>query len=116
MGFAMPPHLTELLPTIFAHKEEYFPNPETKMDDVIAFVIGVLTDFEDPGLSEINKQLDVVLYKNPSDSGSVLSSHAHVLTLKQPVCRTEGPVIVEVPIDYSDNAELFKTKIENIGH
>jgi len=28
----------------------------------------------------------------------------------------EGPVIVEVPIDYSDNAELFKAKIENIGH
>ncbi|MFZ2960904.1 MAG: acetolactate synthase AlsS [Candidatus Ozemobacteraceae bacterium] len=28
----------------------------------------------------------------------------------------EGPVIVEVPIDYSDNPELYKAKIENIGH
>ncbi|MBF0502913.1 MAG: acetolactate synthase AlsS [Candidatus Riflebacteria bacterium] len=30
--------------------------------------------------------------------------------------KLEGPVIVEVPIDYSDNPELFKTKIESIGH
>ncbi|MBF0408086.1 MAG: acetolactate synthase AlsS [Candidatus Riflebacteria bacterium] len=28
----------------------------------------------------------------------------------------KGPVVVEVPIDYSDNADLFKVKIENIGH
>lgn len=28
----------------------------------------------------------------------------------------QGPIIVEVPIDYSDNPELFKAKIENIGH
>ncbi len=28
----------------------------------------------------------------------------------------KGPVIVEVPIDYSDNAELFKTTIPDVGH
>jgi acetolactate synthase-1/2/3 large subunit len=28
----------------------------------------------------------------------------------------EGPVIIEVPIDYSDNSELFKTKLENVIH
>lgn len=70
---------------IFDHKREYFPNPEIRTQNVTAFVIGVLTDYEESKLSEINKQLEVVLYKNPFDSGSTLCNHAHVLTLKQPV-------------------------------
>lgn len=74
---------------IFDHKKEYFPNPETITQNVTAFVIGVLTDYEEPGLSEIKRQLEVVLYKNPFDSGSALSNHAHVLTLKQPVNEIE---------------------------
>ncbi|MBF0502914.1 MAG: hypothetical protein HQM09_22455 [Candidatus Riflebacteria bacterium] len=86
---------------IFNHQSEYFPNPETVSNNVAAFVIGVLTDYENTELSDINKQLEVVLYKNPfsSGSGSVLSNHAHVLTLKQPVSRID-----EITPDLVDKA------------
>jgi len=82
---------------IFDYKKEYFPNPEIQSNNVTAFIIGVFTDYKEPGLSEINKQLEVVLYKNPFDSGAILSNHAHVLTLKQPVNRIEDirPDLVE---------------------
>lgn len=74
---------------IFEHKAEYFPNPDVQLSNVTAFVIGVVTDYRDQGLSHINKQLEVVLYKNPLETDSVLSTHAHALTLKQPVKRLE---------------------------
>ncbi|MFZ2960905.1 MAG: hypothetical protein WA705_28840 [Candidatus Ozemobacteraceae bacterium] len=82
---------------IFDHKSEYFPNPEVRNTNVNALVMGVLTNFDDPELSEINKQLEVVLYKNPLDSDSTLSNHAHVLTLKQSVSKVEDirPDLVE---------------------
>lgn len=70
---------------IFDHKAEYFPNPDLQLTNVTAFVIGVVTDYREKGLSRINKQLEVVLYKNPFETNSVLSTHAHALTLKQPV-------------------------------
>lgn len=70
---------------IFDHPAEYFPHPETEAHDAVAFVIGVLTDYGNPELSAINKQLEVVLYKNPFDSGSALATHAHVVTLKHKV-------------------------------
>ncbi|MBF0544291.1 MAG: hypothetical protein HQM08_07655 [Candidatus Riflebacteria bacterium] len=75
--------------TIFDHKEEYFPNPEIKKNNVTVFVTGALTNYNDSDLSEINKQLEVVLYKNPFDSGAILSNHAHVLTLNQPIRKIE---------------------------
>lgn len=44
-----------------------------------------------------------------NDSDEFIGILTKALSLK-------GPVIVEVPIDYSDNPELFKAKIDNVGH
>lgn len=74
---------------IFEHKTDYFPHPEITGNNVSAIIIGAFTDYGEAKLSEINRQLEVVLYKNPFDAGSILSNHAHVLTLKQPVGRIE---------------------------
>ncbi|MBF0408085.1 MAG: hypothetical protein HQM10_12060 [Candidatus Riflebacteria bacterium] len=74
---------------IFDHKDEYFPVPEIRINNVKVFIIGVLTDFGEKNLSSINRQLEVVLYKNPFDSVPGIDNHTHVITLKQSVKRVE---------------------------
>lgn len=37
-------------------------------------------------------------------------------SILQQALQLPGPVLIEVPIDYSDNPELFKTAYENLGH
>lgn len=74
---------------IFEHREYYFPWPEPRARNVSAFIIGAFTDYREASLDAINAQLEVVLYRNPFDAASVLTHHAHVLTLKKAVDRIE---------------------------
>lgn len=71
---------------IFDNEEYYYPYAATLQHNVTAFVMGALTDYNQPSLDAINRQLQVVLYHNPMDNNDfALTHHAHVLTLKQPV-------------------------------
>jgi hypothetical protein len=74
---------------IFEHREYYFPWPEPRARNVPAFIIGAFTDYREASLEAINAQLEVVLYRNPFDAASVLTHHAHVLTLKSAVGRID---------------------------
>ncbi|MDQ7825160.1 MAG: hypothetical protein RDV48_20325 [Candidatus Eremiobacteraeota bacterium] len=78
---------------IFEHKEDYYPFPEIRSNEVPAFIIGAFTDYREARFGEINAQLEVVLYKNPFDADTALSSHTHALTLKRRVEKIEetGP-------------------------
>ncbi|MFN7096494.1 MAG: hypothetical protein ACK4PR_02875 [Gammaproteobacteria bacterium] len=69
---------------IFDNMDYYYPFPPTLENAVSALVIGALTDYNDPALASINKQLGVVLYHNPMDDKIFpLTHHAHALTLNQ---------------------------------
>lgn len=75
---------------IFDHRTEFFPHAEVQETNVPALVMSVITDFSDPRSRELNARLEVVLYNNPLDSESSLSSHAHALTLKSPMVHISG--------------------------
>jgi len=83
--------------TTFDNKNGHSPNPEIKSANVTALLIGVLTDYNDAEFSVLNKQLEIILYKNPADMDQVLTCHAHTLTLRQSVNRIEdiNPDLVE---------------------
>lgn len=68
---------------IFEHPKVYYTQPQIKRKGEYGFVIGAITDYHDKTLEDINRKLEVVLYKNPNEQGSVLSYHAHVLTLNR---------------------------------
>ncbi len=69
---------------IFDNMDYYYPFPPTQENAVSALVIGALTDYNDPELTAINKELEVVLYHNPMDEKTFsLTHHAHALTLTQ---------------------------------
>lgn len=68
---------------IFEHQNAYYPHPEIKEKNVLGFIIGAITDYRDQPFTEINQQLEVVLYNNPAEKSSDLTYHAHVLTLKR---------------------------------
>jgi hypothetical protein len=70
---------------VFENEAFYYPYPATMQHNVTAFVIGALTDYNQPQLAAINQQMQVVLYHNPLDGSDFpLTHHAHALTLKQP--------------------------------
>ncbi|MBF0544292.1 MAG: acetolactate synthase AlsS [Candidatus Riflebacteria bacterium] len=61
--------------------------------------------------------VDIVKYAESFGAKGFKINHSDEFTpILSEALNLKGPVIVEVPIDYSDNAELFKVKIENIGH
>lgn len=69
---------------IFDNMDYYYPFPPTTENAVSAMVIGALTDYNDPSIAAINKELEVVLYHNPMDEKVFpLTHHAHALTLNQ---------------------------------
>lgn len=73
---------------IFLHEKEYYPFPPIESKNVKAFIIGVLTDFSQEKHKKLNKELERVLYRSPhAEDTSLLqiTSHAHVLTLKESV-------------------------------
>lgn len=70
---------------IFEHKAEYYAEPELREKNVIAFIMGVMADFADTEQAQVNKELEVVLYRNPFDVSQALTHHAHILTLKNSV-------------------------------
>jgi len=67
---------------IFEHKAEYYAKPERREKNTKAFIMGVMTDFAQTEQSEVNQELEVVLYRNPFDVSQALTHHAHILTLK----------------------------------
>lgn len=70
---------------IFSHKESYFTFPETRLEDVFGFVIGVAAQKDD--LEKTH--LETVLYNNPFDTKSTLIFHSHALLLNQSVPTTQ---------------------------
>jgi acetolactate synthase-1/2/3 large subunit len=48
--------------------------------------------------------------------GFRLSESDDLIPVLKEALNETGPVVVEVPIDYSDNAELFQAKIVSIDH
>ncbi len=98
---------------IFTHKQEYYPNPETRVENVYAFVIGALTDFK--GHPTVNEELKTVLYKNPMDAGSELTQHAHTLLLKKRVTHITEilPNLVDQTLHlFAEGTELVSGSVE----
>jgi acetolactate synthase I/II/III large subunit len=61
--------------------------------------------------------VDIVKFAESFGAQGFRVNHSNELAplLKQALTLS-GPVLIEIPIDYSDNAELFKTVEPNIGH
>jgi hypothetical protein len=74
---------------IFTNNKEYYPLPAVVEKNTHAFIIGALSNDRQSQYENINKQLEIVLYRttHPGDtSGSPsLTNHAHALTLKQTI-------------------------------
>ncbi|NGX59575.1 MAG: hypothetical protein KR126chlam3_00727 [Chlamydiae bacterium] len=70
---------------IFSHKESYYKFPESRLEDVFCFVMGVAAQKDD--LEKTH--LETVLYDNPFDTKSTLVSHSHALLLNQSVPNIE---------------------------
>lgn len=70
---------------IFEHASTYYPYPPTRLSHTHAFVIGVVADYQDKSQTKLLKQLEVVLYKNPLDRSSRLTTHAHAITLSKKI-------------------------------
>ncbi|WP_108651510.1 hypothetical protein [Dongshaea marina] len=66
---------------IFENRDIYYSEPKMTFHNVSCFIIGAVTDYNNPSLSEVNNQLKVVLYHNPFDETNSLSSHTHGVTL-----------------------------------
>lgn len=66
---------------IFSHRESYYTFPETQLENVFGFVMGVAAPKED--LEKTN--LETVLYYNPFDKKSPLVFHSHTLLLNRHV-------------------------------
>ena len=61
--------------------------------------------------------VDFVKYAESFSAKAFRVNHSdEFIPILKKALNLEGPVIVEVPIDYSDNAELFKAGQENISH
>jgi len=76
---------------IFEHQKEYYPNPAITTKNVSVFTIGVLTDYTQNEFADINRQLEVVLYRTThpgntytaaNNANTTITNHAHLLTLK----------------------------------
>jgi len=82
---------------IFENREYYFPMPPQTLRGTHAFVMGVMTFYGDKQWQILNKNLEVVLYKNPFDREFSLSSHTHCLVLKSEVTQIDQviPTVVE---------------------
>lgn len=96
---------------IFENKQYYFPNPPKLLHKVPCFVIGVITSYSDPKWKDLNKQLEVVLYKNPFDKESTLTSHTHCLVLKPGV--TQIKEIIPSTVEKCLHLFIDKTTIKS---
>lgn len=97
---------------IFEHKDEYYPIAEIREKNVWAFLIGALTDFNDPQHETINQQLKVVLYRNPFDQQFTLTQHVHALTLNKYITQLDD--ISEINADRVVHLLADGTDIQNI--
>lgn len=70
---------------IFENRDYYFPTPHQTLYGQHCFVMGLIASCSDVQWDDLNKQLEVALYKNPYDGEFSLSSHTHCLTLKSEV-------------------------------
>ena len=82
---------------IFEHKASYYPFAPQILVDVPAFLVGVVANYGDSRLASLLKKLEVVLYRNPFDKEHSNAAHAHGITLKQHVIRSDAimPEIVD---------------------
>lgn len=74
---------------IFENKSTYYAKAPQQYHKVSAWIMGVVTDYNNPQLENANKPLEVVLYRNPFDSNGALSNHTHGVILSQDVCVTD---------------------------
>jgi hypothetical protein len=70
---------------IFENKFKYYSNPDKYESLKEVFLVGAITDPNDPSNSHLNQKLEVVLYYNPNEKKEGLSYHAHGLVLKQKI-------------------------------
>ena len=81
---------------IFKHASTYYPYPPTLLNHTHAFVIGVVADYQDKTQVKLLKQLEVVLYKNPLDVSSRLTTHAHAITLYKKIMNVNQIIPISV--------------------
>ncbi len=67
---------------VFENRDYYFPTPHQTLYGQHCFVMGLITSHNEGQWNDLNKQLEVALYKNPYDGEFSLSSHTHCLILK----------------------------------
>jgi hypothetical protein len=70
---------------IFENQSVYYTKPHIMKDHEYGFIMGALTDYQNEQFSSLNKKLEAVLYKNPTEKDAELSFHSHVLTLDETV-------------------------------
>lgn len=83
-GFAIskPPIYGE---KIFENRSKYLRNPEIFDNDLYAFIVGIVANFNKLKDHTLQRELQTVLYRNPLDKEAPLLYHTHALTLKYQV-------------------------------
>jgi hypothetical protein len=76
---------------IFNNKGFYYSRPPMLRGKEYGFAMGVVADFNDTAMKEVNASLRTVLYHNPFEKNMQLSSHAHIVTL-DPSCESENAI------------------------
>ena len=104
---------------IFANKELYYPLPAIVSSNTPAFIFGVLTDYRQNQYEDINKQLEVAVYRttHPGDTtnSSSLTNHAHVLTLKQSITEISAitPQLADKTLHvFTDNTTITSAQLD----
>jgi len=70
---------------IFINHKTYYKKPKLILHNVNAYIIGAITDFKNKDLDDANSTMRVVLYNNPDNKTTNITSHTHGITLTQDV-------------------------------
>lgn len=70
---------------VFDHAREYYQEEDYFDDNINIAMTGVVSDYQDGNLSEINNKLSSVLYHNPFAQQQALLSHTHALLLNRAI-------------------------------
>jgi len=76
---------------IFDNRGFYYSRPPMLRGKEYGFAMGVVADFNDTVMRDVNASLQTVLYHNPFEKSNQLSSHAHIVTLDTS-CETESAI------------------------
>ncbi|OQK18042.1 hypothetical protein AU255_09360 [Methyloprofundus sedimenti] len=74
---------------IFKNAQEYYTEKDYIEDNVNLAITAVVSDHNDPKMTDINEKLSSVLYYNPFAKNNNLLAHTHALLLNKPIIDIE---------------------------